>query len=121
MNPPAADVDAFETLGNPGWNWAEFEKYLKKVERLANKHLIPTSQIHFNIRSFHVPAKEQTDLYPYTYDLNFWGTSGPIQVTVPPHYHTVDGLVNQTLINRGLKATKDPHGGDVRITLDETQ
>ena len=103
MSPPAADVDAFEALGNPGWNWAGFEKYSKKVERLANKHLIPTSEIHFNIRSFHVSAKEQTDIYPYTYDLKFWGTSEPIQVIIPSHYYTVDALVNQTLVNRGLK------------------
>ena len=40
-------------------------------------------------------------------------------MTFPPHYHTVDMLVNETLVNKGLKASKDPHGGDVSIVLDE--
>ena len=36
MKPPAADVDAFEALGSPGWNWAGFERYSKKVERFID-------------------------------------------------------------------------------------
>ena len=28
-------------------------------------------------------------------------------------------FVNETLVNKGLKAAKDPHGGDVRIALNE--
>lgn len=32
IKPPAGDIDAFEKLGNPGWNWAEYEKYSKKSE-----------------------------------------------------------------------------------------
>ncbi|KAF8812930.1 FAD/NAD(P)-binding domain-containing protein [Phlegmacium glaucopus] len=94
MKPPAADVDAFEALGNPGWNWAAFDKYLKKAE------------------SFHVPTKEQTDVYSYTYDLDARGTSGPIQTTIPPHFYAVDKLVMESLVNKGLKANKNPHGGD---------
>ena len=115
VRPPAADIDAFEALGSPGWNWAEFEKYSKKAEWLVHKELMPTP-IHCQvICSFHVPTKEQTDLYLDPYDLNFRGTSGPIQVTNPPHYHAADALLNEILVNKGLKATKDPHGGDVSL------
>lgn len=33
--PPAKDIDAIEQLGNPGWNWEDFEKYSKKSETCA--------------------------------------------------------------------------------------
>lgn len=30
--PPAEDIDAWERLGNPGWNWKRFLEYSKKSE-----------------------------------------------------------------------------------------
>ena len=30
--PHAADIDAWETLGNPGWNWDLYYEYGKKAE-----------------------------------------------------------------------------------------
>ncbi|KDR78179.1 hypothetical protein GALMADRAFT_245214 [Galerina marginata CBS 339.88] len=98
IKPPAADIDAFEKLGNPGWNWADYEKHSKNSE------------------NFHLPAKEQTDLYPHTFDLNVRGTSGPIQVTIPPHVHTIDKLYQETVVKKGVKAIKDPYGGDINGT-----
>lgn len=32
VKPPAEDIDAFEKLGNPGWNWADYAEYSRKVE-----------------------------------------------------------------------------------------
>jgi choline dehydrogenase-like flavoprotein len=32
IKPPAQDIDAFEKLGNPGWNWADFNEYSLKTE-----------------------------------------------------------------------------------------
>lgn len=32
IKPPASDIDAFEKLGNPGWNWKDYEAYSKKAE-----------------------------------------------------------------------------------------
>lgn len=32
IKPPAEDIDAFEKLGNPGWNWKDYEKYSHKSE-----------------------------------------------------------------------------------------
>ncbi|KAF8958583.1 GMC oxidoreductase [Flammula alnicola] len=98
IKPPAADIDAFEKLGNPGWNWADYDKYFKKSE------------------TFHPPAKEQTDLYPHTFDLHTRGSSGPVQVTIPPHAYTLDKLVQETLVNRGLEAIEDPYGGNITGT-----
>ncbi|KAF8198835.1 GMC oxidoreductase [Mycena galopus ATCC 62051] len=96
--PPAADIDAIEALGNPGWSWAEYLKYTRISE------------------TFHMARKEQTDLYPHTHDPAFRGESGPIQVTVPQTVHTLDRLFQETLINKGLKAIKDPYGGDITGT-----
>ncbi|KAJ7590078.1 GMC oxidoreductase [Mycena floridula] len=33
--PPADDIDNWEKLGNPGWNFKKFEKYYKKVRSLT--------------------------------------------------------------------------------------
>ncbi|KAF8171014.1 GMC oxidoreductase [Mycena galopus ATCC 62051] len=96
--PPAGDVDAIEALGNPGWNWAEYSKYTRISE------------------TFHVAQKEQTDLYPHSHNPAFRGDSGPIQVTVPHTVHTVDQLFQETLVKKGLKAIKDPYGGDITGT-----
>ncbi|GLB44236.1 putative (gmc) oxidoreductase [Lyophyllum shimeji] len=96
--PPAADVDAWEKLGNPGWNWADYLRYSKKVE------------------TFHPPAEEQTDRFPHTYDADIRGTSGPIHVTIPPHVHTVDALVQQTLVNMGIRVIEDPYQGNISGT-----
>ncbi|KAJ7841204.1 GMC oxidoreductase [Mycena olivaceomarginata] len=87
--PPAGDVDAIEALGNPGWNWTEYSKYTRISE---------------------------TDLYPHTHNLDFRGESGPIQVTVPHSVHTIDQIFQETLVKKGLKAIKDPYGGDITGT-----
>ncbi|KAG6864717.1 hypothetical protein C0991_007670 [Blastosporella zonata] len=96
--PPAIDVDAFEKLGNPGWNWSEFLRYSKKIER------------------FHPPTKEVTDLFPHTYGNNR-GTSGPLQTTIAPHFYTVDSMLKETLANKGMfEAPDDPYNGVINGT-----
>jgi len=32
IKPPAADIDAFEKLGNPNWTWKNYEGYSKLTE-----------------------------------------------------------------------------------------
>ena len=111
--PPAEDIDNFEKLGNPGWNWADYKKYSNKSET----QVFSTSHFPFGILickvSVHLPLQEQMDLYPHTFTNKSGGTSGPIQVIIPPHVHTVDKLFQETMVNRGLKALDDPYGGDV--------
>ncbi|KAJ6490230.1 GMC oxidoreductase [Mycena vitilis] len=98
IKPPAADIDAFEKLGNFGWNWEEYKKYSQRSE------------------TFHPPAQEQMDLYPHTYDTELHGTSGPIHTTIPFHYHALDELFQQTLVSKGLKSIDDPYGGNLNGT-----
>ncbi|KAG5734171.1 hypothetical protein E4T56_gene1404 [Termitomyces sp. T112] len=92
--PPAVDVDVLERLGNRGWNWNEFYRYSRKIER------------------FHPPSKEVTDLFPHTYG-DDRGTSGPLQITIPPHVYTVDAILRETFLNTGLTALHDPYQGEV--------
>ncbi|KAF9556900.1 GMC oxidoreductase [Agrocybe pediades] len=96
--PPAQDVDAIEKLGNPGWNWAQYQKYSMKVE------------------TFHPPAEEQTRAYPHTFNPAYRGTEGPVQMTIPPHAHTIDKLVQAAMVKNGLQVIDDPYGGNVTGT-----
>ncbi|KAJ7688605.1 GMC oxidoreductase, partial [Mycena rosella] len=98
IKPPADDINAFEKLGNPGWNWSEYLKYSQRSE------------------TFHPPAQEQMDSYPHTYDAALHGTSGPIHTTIPFHFHDVDSLFQQTMRAKGLKNIEDPYGGDITGT-----
>ncbi|TFK27277.1 GMC oxidoreductase [Coprinopsis marcescibilis] len=94
IKPPAYDIDAFEKLGNPGWNWASFEEYSKKSE------------------TFHPVVEEIANNFPQTYNPKSLGTSGPIQVTVPLQAHTVDIIFQDALAAKGVKTVEDPYGGD---------
>ncbi|KAJ0387427.1 hypothetical protein COL922a_002247 [Colletotrichum nupharicola] len=59
-----ADYDAWEELGNPGWNWESLIEYFKKST------------------TFHLPAQEYVDKYNFSYDASTYG-DGPIQVGFP--------------------------------------
>ena len=36
FRPSKEELDAIEELGNPGWNWKNYEKYAAKVERYVS-------------------------------------------------------------------------------------
>ncbi|KAJ7635380.1 GMC oxidoreductase [Roridomyces roridus] len=95
IKPPAADIDAIEKLGNPGWNWAEYMTYTKKSE------------------TFHPPTELQPDALPQTWDASLRGTDGPIHTTIPFHYHVVDDLFQGTMKNMGVQRVEDPYGGNI--------
>ncbi|KIM89884.1 GMC oxidoreductase [Piloderma croceum F 1598] len=98
IKPPAADMDAFEKLGNPNWTWKNFEGYSKLTE------------------TSHVAAKEHAAVYPHTFNAAYRGTAGPIQVSIPHHLHTLDLLFRQSFENKGLKSVPDPYGGEITGT-----
>ncbi|KAK1966492.1 GMC oxidoreductase [Colletotrichum sublineola] len=59
-----ADYDAWEDLGNPGWNWENLSHYFKKST------------------TFTLPAPEYVQKYNYSYDESTYG-DGPVQVGFP--------------------------------------
>jgi choline dehydrogenase-like flavoprotein len=61
----AADYDAWELLGNTGWNWDSLLPYFKKSTTF-------TPPLASNVQDFGI-----------TYDASYYGTNGPIQASYP--------------------------------------
>ncbi|EGG13187.1 uncharacterized protein MELLADRAFT_23953, partial [Melampsora larici-populina 98AG31] len=57
------DYDTFESLGNPGWGWAEFDKASRKSE----KFIAPPATTNF------------------TFAARYHGTQGPVKTTFPKY------------------------------------
>ncbi|KAI9439676.1 alcohol oxidase [Lactarius indigo] len=64
FHPPSrADIDAFEKLGNKGWNWEMLKPYFKKAE-----HFLPPSVVKDDVTTF---------------DVQEHGLEGPLEVSYP--------------------------------------
>jgi choline dehydrogenase-like flavoprotein len=61
----AADYDAWEQLGNSGWNWNSLLPYFKKST------------------TFTPPPAANVKAWGTTYDASYYGTNGPIQASFP--------------------------------------
>ncbi|KAJ4338987.1 hypothetical protein N0V95_007907 [Ascochyta clinopodiicola] len=61
----AADYDAWERLGNRGWNWNSLLPYFKKST------------------TFTPPSAANVKAWGTTYDASYYGTNGPIQASFP--------------------------------------
>jgi choline dehydrogenase-like flavoprotein len=61
----AADYDAWEMLGNVGWNWNSLLPYFKKST------------------TFTPPSQAQVQEFGITYDASYYGTNGPVQASFP--------------------------------------
>ncbi|KAF2134343.1 GMC oxidoreductase [Dothidotthia symphoricarpi CBS 119687] len=61
----AADYDAWEQLGNNGWNWNSLLYYFKKST------------------TFTPPVADNVKNFGITYDSSYYGTDGPIQASFP--------------------------------------
>jgi choline dehydrogenase-like flavoprotein len=61
----AADYDAWELLGNPGWNWNSLLSYFKKST------------------TFTPPSEANRQKFGITYDASYYGTNGPVQASFP--------------------------------------
>ncbi|KAA1469163.1 alcohol oxidase [Dentipellis sp. KUC8613] len=91
---PKAEYDAIEKLGNPGWNWSEFLKYLKKSE------------------TFTPMAPDLAAKFDIAYDPANHGTDGPLQHSYPPFVGEMHGLFEETLKRLGVPHNPDPNGGN---------
>lgn len=94
--PPAQEIDDFERLGNPGWNWANFQKYSAKAEGY-----IP-------------PSEEQIKEQELNVDNWKLGTEGPIKLIVPPRVTQPDFASARTLKAAGIPLAPAPLNGDPR-------
>lgn len=93
----AAEIDAWEALGNPGWNWEAMLPYYKKVE------------------SFTRPTTAQVTAGA-SYEPDFHGEDGDMHVgfryaLANGSFH---GIVQETWENMGYPVNSDVNSGDPR-------
>jgi choline dehydrogenase len=91
-----AQIDAWEDLGNLGWNWDALLPYYKKAEH------------------FHVPSLNQS-VAGASFNAEDHGTHGPVHVGFPPNldagpFYTT---ARETFARLGQPFNKDVNGGDV--------
>ncbi|KAL7940044.1 hypothetical protein V8C42DRAFT_356502 [Trichoderma barbatum] len=92
--PSARDIDNWEKLGNPSWNWTSLLPYYRKSEA-------------FNQSSEDIKASLGGDIF----DFQMYGKDGPIQLTLPHGTSQVDAAWTTTLRNLGLEVKQDPREG----------
>ncbi|KAJ3479106.1 hypothetical protein NLI96_g9296 [Meripilus lineatus] len=98
IKPPAQDVDVFEELGNPGWNWESYQRCTKRCENFT-------------------PANEsQLKAYPHTFGEDSHGKGGPLQTTVALMTYITDKLFLDAFSAQGVKFNEDPYGGNINGT-----
>ncbi|KZT05544.1 GMC oxidoreductase [Laetiporus sulphureus 93-53] len=92
--PPAEEINDFEKLGSPGWNWGNYEKYLSKTE------------------GFVPPSADVQKRNRMCFDAWRIGTQGPLKVSYPGTIDEAELHFQQTLINAGLPIAPHPVSGD---------
>jgi choline dehydrogenase-like flavoprotein len=88
------DIDNWEKLGNPGWDFESLKPYYKKFE------------------TYNAPDEELAkSLGTEVIEKSLHGTSGPVHTTFPHGTSDLDATWRPTLHNLGLKAAEDPRKG----------
>ncbi|KAG0649874.1 Dehydrogenase mpl7 [Hyphodiscus hymeniophilus] len=89
------DIDNFEKLGNPGWNFETMAPYYKKFE------------------TYNAPSEDLGKaLGSEIIDTSLHGTAGPVQITFPHGSSDLDAAWRPTLQALGLGAEADPRKGE---------
>ncbi|KAF8516786.1 alcohol oxidase [Gautieria morchelliformis] len=97
VRPSKDELDSFEELGNPGWNWKSLLEYMKRSERLEAPVLSP------------VEAK----LLAVSPDSSLHGTDGPITKSFPmTHLTEVHAKTLDSLESFGVQRNLDNSGGN---------
>ncbi|KAH9483223.1 GMC oxidoreductase family protein Mala s 12 [Psilocybe cubensis] len=89
--PTVSDLDAFEKLGNSGWNWDLIKKYQKKSERF-------------------VPPAVKTETM--NYDLSVHGTDGPLVTSYVATESGIEKPYHDALANLGVQRSADATSGN---------
>ena len=89
----AADYDAWEQLGNPGWGWSGLLPYFKKSTTFTPPKL---TDAEFNI----------------TYDASFYGSNGPLQVSYPNFEFPDVRVMWEAFRSEGYSTPREHGAGD---------
>ncbi|OCH94550.1 alcohol oxidase [Obba rivulosa] len=92
--PPANEINDWEELGNPGWNWQNFQRYVSRVEGF-----VPP------------PAETQRK---FGIKLDHWtlGREGPLKISYPGLINAGERTVQETLSNLGIEPAPLPMDGN---------
>ncbi|KAH7925221.1 alcohol oxidase [Leucogyrophana mollusca] len=94
--PAKEDMDVWEKLGNPGWNWNSFAEFSKRSERHVTKHR-------------HTTLDEVPGHSPGLY-----GEHGPISVSVPAEIWEGNTYVLKTMEGLGVPILDNAVSGEVQ-------
>ncbi|KAI0280314.1 alcohol oxidase, partial [Russula aff. rugulosa BPL654] len=89
--PSTTDIDAFEKLGNNGWNWERLKKYYTKAEQFIQPKV-----------------KEDT----MRFDLREHGLDGPVEVGYPALSSGFEKDFVEALQALGINIASEPFAGD---------
>ncbi|KJA23939.1 GMC oxidoreductase [Hypholoma sublateritium FD-334 SS-4] len=97
--PSKSHIDAFEKLGNPGWNWDLFSKY-------------------FDISTNFIPPSEESEFASHDHS----NENGPLNYSYPMSYSGLERPYHQALKSIGIDVLKDPTIGTwiTPVTIDPT-
>ncbi|KAF8538469.1 GMC oxidoreductase [Trichophaea hybrida] len=93
--PSPQDINAWEELGNPGWNWQGLLPYYKKSE------------------TFTPPSPEHIVQFGITWDPAVHGTNGYIQSSYPNYIYPQNKNFQDAMISLGIKQSKDQAGSAI--------
>ncbi|KAJ7259668.1 GMC oxidoreductase [Mycena rebaudengoi] len=89
----AAEYDAFEALGSPGWNWKSLLKYFRKSETFA-------------------PTPEEISEFKLNLNPDAHGATGPLQRTLPKLHYEVQVPFIEAMRSLGVPYNSDSSSGD---------
>jgi choline dehydrogenase-like flavoprotein len=97
IRPEDVQIDAWEGLGNSGWNWASLYPYYKRSE------------------TFQPPSAEQ-QVNGAAYNSKAHGFSGPLDVSFNPSLlgGNIHSVINKTWNNLGLPWRREVNDGKLR-------
>ncbi|EIM79352.1 GMC oxidoreductase [Stereum hirsutum FP-91666 SS1] len=97
VKPPKEEINDFERLGNPGWNWKNFEKYCAKAE------------------GFVKPSAEEIEKHGL-HSVGEWkmGEDGPIKLAIPSRASGADLDAIKVMKSAGIPEAQAPQNGDPR-------
>lgn len=90
----AADYDAWEQLGNSGWNWNSLLPYFKKST------------------TFTPPSAAYVEAWGTTYDASYYGTDGPIHASFPTFEYPDMKTIWASYKAKGVPLPKEHASGD---------
>ncbi|KAJ7491787.1 alcohol oxidase [Mycena galericulata] len=93
--PPKSDIDAFEKLGNKGWNWDLLKKYYLKAEK------------------FIAPTEKHATM---SFDSKERGADGPLEFGYTSTFSNLESPYHESLHKVGIARAEEPFSGEMKGT-----